>query len=375
MSTPHHPDNSPGGGFDPREEQRLRDLLDHATSDVEPAHGLDAITSRTKVRTMSPRPWFLGAAAAVVATAATVTAVAVLGNGGGTSSAPEPGPAASSVTTEHTPTEQDSPTPDESSDPPSEEPVPIEAAVPVYYVGDTGQGPRLYREFHPGIGAEPLGQALADAVSRTPDDPDYRTVWPAGTEVSGSFDGIGDDGLIGIAVTSPAGASLRDRPAGMSRAEAEMAVQQLVYTAQAAVQSSAPVEFRLDGDRTDQLLGVPTAEPLARADQASTLAQVWILGPVEGAEVHSGFEVTGIGAFFEANVVWELHEGSADGEVVASSAQSGPVTAEECCTMAPYSFTVEAPPGRYTLVVRDEDVSGGEGPPPFQDTKQLTVTD
>ena len=375
MSTPDDPDDFPGGGFDPREEQRLRDLLDHATSDVEPGHGLDAITSRTKVRTMSARPWYLGAAAAVVATAATVTAVAVVGNGGGTSSVPEPGPAASSVTTEDTPTEQDSPTTEESSAPPSQEPVPIESAVPVYYVGDTGQGPRLYREFHPGIGGAQLDQALVDAVGRTPDDPDYRTVWPAGTEVSGSFDGIGDDGLIGIAVTSPTGASLRDRPSGMSPDEAEMAVQQLVYTAQAAVQSSAPVEFRLDGDRTDQLLGVPTAEPLARGAQESTLAQVWILGPVEGAEVQTGFEVTGIGAFFEANVVWELHDGSAGGKVVASSAGSGPVTAEECCTMAPFSFTVEAPPGRYTLVVRDEDVSGGEGPPPFEDSKQLTVTD
>ena len=40
---------------------------------------------------------------------------------------------------------------------------------------------------------------------------------------------------------------------------------------------------------------------------------------------------TGIGAFFEANVVWELRQGD---QVV----ESGFTTAEQCCTMAPYSF-------------------------------------
>jgi hypothetical protein len=41
--------------------------------------------------------------------------------------------------------------------------------------------------------------------------------------------------------------------------------------------------------------------------------------------------------------------------------------------MSPYSFTVEAPPGDYTLVVHDEDASGGEGPGPWQDTKDLSI--
>ena len=110
--------------------------------------------------------------------------------------------------------------------------------------------------------------------------------------------------------------------------------------------------------------------PLAQGDEMSTLAQVWIISPSEGETVESGFTVKGVGAFFEANVVWELRQGD---KVVASSAKSGPVMAEECCTMAPYSFTVDAPPGDYTLVVTDEDASGGAGPAPFQDTKDITV--
>ena len=371
MSNPYEPH-----GFDREEEQRLRDLLDDATSDVETGDGLDAISTRTKVRTMSGRPWLVAAAAAGVTTAATVVAVAVLGDDGGPTGTADPGPAASTTSAaEPTVTDGASTPADPEPSSPAAEPVPVEGAVPVYYLGETGQGPRLYREFHPGIGAGPLAQAVAEAVGRTPDDPDYRTPWPAGTEASATFDGEGADGQIGIDVTSP-GASMHDRPAGMSREEAELAVQQLVYTAQAAVQATAPVQLLLDGDRTDQLLGVPVSEPLARGDAASTLAQVWIITPAEGAQVRDGFEVTGLGAFFEANVAWELREGGDDGRVVASNADR-PVMAEECCTMAPYTFTVDVPdntpPGDYTLVVHDEDMSGGEGFAPFRDTKRVTL--
>jgi hypothetical protein len=82
--------------------------------------------------------------------------------------------------------------------------------------------------------------------------------------------------------------------------------------------------------------------------------------------VDRGFRVSGIGAFFEANVVWELRQGD---KVV----ESGFTTAEECCRMAPYSFTVKAPAGDYLLVVKDQDMSDGEGFEPFQDTKRVTI--
>jgi hypothetical protein len=257
-----------------------------------------------------------------------------------------------------------------------EPPAAVEGAVPVYYVGDTGQGPRLYREFHPGIGGATLDQAVADAVGRTPDDPDYRTPWPAGTGTSVTYEGAGAE--ITIDVTSPDGSPLHDRPAGMSEREAGMAVQQLVWTAQAAAQATDPVAFRLDGGRTDQLLGVPVSEPLARGPELDTLAQVWIIEPAQGATVEDGFTVSGVGSFFEANVVWELHRGGLDGPVVVSQATTGkPVMTKECCTMSPYEFTVDLPddaePGEYTLRVHDEDVSGGEGFPPFEDTKTVTL--
>ena len=139
------------------------------------------------------------------------------------------------------------------------------------------------------------------------------------------------------------------------------------------------MSFSIEGEPAQTLLNVAVDEPLARGAETETLAQVWIIAPGEGASVENGFEVSGVGNFFEANVGWELRQGGAGGPVVASNGQDGPVMAEECCRMAPYSFTVDLPAGLpagvYTLRVHDEDMSGGaEGFAPFEDTKTLNLT-
>jgi hypothetical protein len=126
------------------------------------------------------------------------------------------------------------------------------------------------------------------------------------------------------------------------------------------------VRLLVDGEQVDQVLGVPASEPLGAGSADSTLATIWVTSPAEGATVERRFEVTGQAAAFEANVVWELKQGE---EVV----DSGFATAAECCTLSPYSFTVSAEPGDYTLVVHDTDESDGEGVGTSQDTKQVTV--
>jgi hypothetical protein len=152
----------------------------------------------------------------------------------------------------------------------------------------------------------------------------------------------------------------------MSQGDAELAVQQLIYSAQAGLgKGRVPVQLLLDGKHTDTVLGVPAAEPLAAANPDDVLAPVQIDAPAEGAEVEGTFTVTGRAAAFEANVVWELKQGDA---VV----KDGFATAQECCTLSPYEFEVTAPPGDYTLVVHDTDESG-EGRPVNQDTKEITV--
>lgn len=351
----------PGSG--PRhddEGERLRRLLDDAVAGVEPRDALTSIHARTKVTPMTRnRSWLLGAAAAAVATAATVAAVTVLSDGGTSDPGPDvagsPSPATSAPTT-------DGP----SASPSSGEATTSTEAVPVYYVGDTSRGPRLYREFQRAevTGGDKVSAAVERAVAGTPLDPDYRTDWPEGITAT-RVTGTGTPDVITVDVRGDA--SLHDRPAGMSQEQAQIAVEQLIYTAQAASQTRSPVQILLDGQRSDQVLGVPASEPLAQGEAIDVLAQVWVIEPAQGAEVTAPFEVSGLAAAFEANVQWELKQG---GTVV----ERGFTTAEECCTMAPYSFTVEqVPPGDYTLVVHDSDPSGGEGFAPWEDTKEITV--
>jgi hypothetical protein len=139
-----------------------------------------------------------------------------------------------------------------------------------------------------------------------------------------------------------------------------------VWTAQANADGPLPVTFLVDGQPTGTVLGEPTTRPVPAAAADDVLAPVSVTAPGEGSVVTSPFTVEGTASAFEANVQWELT--GPDGVV-----KRGFATAKECCTVSPYSFEVTAPPGDYTLVVHDEDVSGGEGFPQSEDTKRVTV--
>ncbi len=236
-------------------------------------------------------------------------------------------------------------------------------------MGDTPRGPRLYREFHKSTGTTPLDAALADATSVQPLDPDYRTDWPAGIVASTAFDGVGSDGLIQITLADE---SVHDRPAGMSQAEAQIAVEQLIYTAQAAVQARAPVQFLLGENPIDQVLGVPTSEPLAEGKWSDVLSLVSVTSPEEGATVSGSFTADGVANSFEATVPWQIKQGD---EVVAT----GFSTAEGSMGNKLYPWTTEVDvsdlaPGTYTFVAMTDDPSGGaEGSGPFTDTRTIVI--
>ena len=317
-------------------DDQLRTLLDDAVSDVDPGYGLDRIRART-AHGHSRRLRMRGVGAAVLATAATVVAVAALASNLGSDTDDTAGVA-----------QQPS---GAASDGPAQR---------VFFVGSTGAGPRLFPEQHRAPGEDgALTAAVAAAVEGDPDDPDYRTPWPDGTTMQRAQ--LEDD-VLSVDLTG----DLADRPSAMTRQEAALALQQLVHTAQGAAGRQLPVTFLLDGERTPTLLGEPTQEPVTAAPAADVLAQMSITSPSEGVTVTSPFEVTGEAAAFEANVQWELMQGD-------TVVERGFTTARECCTLSPYSFQVTAPPGEYTLVVHDEDVSGGEGLPPNQDTRTVVV--
>ncbi len=312
-------------------EDQLHRLFDQAVEDVEPTYGLDRIRARTTHRPR--RGWAWGAGGAALAAAATVAVVVALNGGSG--KAPEPGPAASGTSEE--------------------------SGRVVYFVGDTGVGPRLVPELHDAVSAEStLDETVAEAVAGRATDPDYTTPWPSGTTMERA------QLEAGVLAVDLSGAVV-ERPAGMSRATAALAVQQLVWSAQAAADSQVPVTFLVDGRPTATLLGESTERPVKASAADDVLAPVSVLSPGDGSTVRSPFTVEGTASAFEATVQWELTD--ADGGAV----KRGFATAKECCTVSPYSFEVTAPPGDYTLVVHDEDVSGGEGNPESEDTKRVSV--
>lgn len=367
MTDPRQPDH----------DARLAELLSDAVSDVEPRDSLDAIRDRTKVTRMSSRrPWIYAVGGAVLATAAVVTAIAFAGDQLGLASSDDPVPAGQSTQSSEPskgvePSEGVQPSDDAEPTPTPSEPADgaptQEHTVAAYYVGETTQGPRLFREFARVAAADKLAAGLA-VLQQTPADPDYDTPWAPGSFAGATLDGSGADGVIKVALADSA---LRDRPAGMTEEYAGEAVQQVVYTLQAAIQARAAVQFTLDGNPIDQVLGVPTSEPLANAPQNDVLALVSITAPEEGAGVSGSFTASGVANSNEANVPWQIKKGD---KVV----KSGFSTAEGWMDKL-YPWTSDAidvsglAPGEYTFVAMTDDPSGGEGFGPQVDTRSITV--
>lgn len=327
-------------------DDKLSRALHDAVSGIEPRDALGDIRART--RTGAERHGWPLVLAGAVATAAIVATFAVVTSG---SDQPEPGPAASPTTT--------------TTDAPTEAPTSTAAngAVPLYFIGDTERaGPRLYREFQSGVPG-----SLDDALERLgkPLDPDYRTAWPAG-----AFLGADDDGdVITVRLVDD---SLSTPPPGMSEAEAEAAIQQVVYTVQAVAQRRAPVQFAIRDGAAQAVLGVNTAEPVANAAIMDTLSHLNITTPEQGSTV-TGDELmlTGVANSFEATVAYRILRGD---EIVDE--YSGTAEGANEPKLFPFSIPVdvsELPSGDYTVWASTDDPTGGEGIGAFTDSKQFTI--
>lgn len=346
---------------------RIKDLLHEVADDLEPGDRLDAIRAATSSGRRAGRGWWAAGGVGLVA-ASVVTAVAL--STGGTPRDDDPGPATST-------------SPSETSDPPTSPASPTvtkpgTSAVAVYYVGDTPDGPRLYREFRR-LEGEPLAAAVSAATGHAvdgpplaPADPDYRVSWPSMTRASAALSAEGD--VIEITLGGDPQDDLRDR-GDLSEAEAGLAVEQLVRTAQGAVGERLPVRFLLFGEITDQVLGVPTSEPLAAGSDLAVLAHVSLSDPSEGLLVDNDepFTVTGVGNSFEGNIVTRIERLSGVEEVVAEQpAIAG--TYED--RLFPFEVTFDltaVPPGDYLVVSRTDDPSG-EGRVHVDD-RRITIVD
>jgi len=350
------------------ENDDLRQLFADATSDIRPQGSLDDILDRSKKVDPMTRRWFLPVVAAAAVIGLAIGGAAWLAND------------SNSPNDDHGPAGTATADPTNGS---SELPTKM---IDVFYIGHTAAGPRLFSEKTPVQAARGDGDpsyvlgAAQKALADNPVDPDYRSAWPASVKIEGSAENLTDpSGTITLDFND---ASVTKRPAGMSAEIARLSVEALVRTVQAAAGNDAPVEFSLTVDYTNgtpdpkglaagtltAVLGVPIDGAYTPGPDDQVMAPVQITSLTDGQKVKAGdVTVSGVAATFEGNVVWELMVG---GDTLVDN---GHTTATECCTLAPYSFTItDLQPGTYTLVVHDEDMSG-EGRPVSRDTKEIVV--
>ncbi|MFM6847821.1 MAG: Gmad2 immunoglobulin-like domain-containing protein [Terrabacter sp.] len=305
----------------------------------------------------SVRRW-VGTGAAVLA--ATTALASCTGDGTRPASDEVRGPAAtkspsksSSASSTTTPTDTPTETPTESPD--------DGTAVPVYFAGDGPRGTVLFREFHRVTG-DPLLEAARLVADGSPDDPDYRTLWPQ-VEITSV---TATDGVLLVEVP---GDAFTERPDGMSRRDAELAVQQLVRTLQGVQQERVPVQVERGGA---PLFGLATDAPYEAASALETLNLVSITSPEEGATITSGtLTVTGVANSFEASGPCRL---LVDGVEMVVQPYQAEGWMEDRLFPFEVDFPLEGISGDVVVQCETDDPSGGaEGHGPSVDTKTITV--
>ncbi len=358
------------------DDDQVRRLLSDAVSDIEPHDRIAEIRASVhpdpQVVPMSrPRPW-LYALGGAVASAAVIGVIAYttnalsgpdddtnrLGAGQG------PGPRSSAPTATATATDPDA-TP---SSPATSSPGVTTGAqaYAVYYVGANAAGkPVLYREWHrgprlpaadpSGKGSDVLSEAVHDAMATSPLDADYRTPWRDLALLDHArYVSTGSGSTLQITLRNT---GIAKRPASMSAAEARAAVQQLVYTAQAAIGKRDPVVFTV-GSKThgpNRLLGVDISKPITNGPVLRTLSLVNISSPNEGEQVSGPLKVTGVNNSFEGASVVYLERNGTKYLVTPATGGFG------LDKLYPWSVTLDTSkvqPGEYELVAENDDPSG-----------------
>jgi Sporulation and spore germination/Immunoglobulin-like domain of bacterial spore germination len=336
------------------DDEQIRQLLSDAVSDVEPHDRIAQIRASvhpdpTVVPMSHARSWGY-AVAGIAATAAVIGVVAYVASVAGDDST-ELGPTAQGGSGPHhqtTAIATDTAVPSRSGDASD---APARAAA-VYYLGASPRGTVLYREFSrvtPSI--TPL-EAAVDGLMAAPLDPDYRTAWKAGwLETASSADGL---------VQVELGNAPAHRPSSMSARDASEAVQQVVYTVQAALQQHDPVQFTRKGLPVTSVLGVSTTVPVAPGQAAKVLSLVNVTDPVDGAHLDRGrLVVTGVASAPEVTVVVRLERRGTTYRTKPGTA----VGASDPDQPFPWKATLDTTglaPGRYLLVASDGDGKGGD---------------
>jgi hypothetical protein len=281
-----------------RHEDVLRRVMEAEAAKVEVRpDALAAIRARTARRSRFYRRAFrspFGAIAftAATATAATLVVVALAARPTPNHTAPDPGAVTAPATTPAPTTATSAPPTSAPAVPPPTRSSPSSgtgnASLAIYYVGDDGGKPRLYREFHRlPAGSSPAEKARAAVTEmlaqESAEDPDYTSAWPAGTAVR-------DLSVEGSVATVDLTAAPPD----------DVAAQQLAWTVAAVLGGDPQVRLRVDGQ---------PAGTLRKAAALDALGALWLIEPQHGATVARTFEVHAAGAVFEATARLTVRKG------------------------------------------------------------------
>jgi spore germination protein GerM len=222
--------------------------------------------------------------------------------------------------------------------------------VPVYWIGRNGNDVALHREFRDNPGEEnPITTALRAMMSEKPLDHDFFTPWQEPKDLATSISG---KSVVTVDISRDAFNSNLD--AGM----AQLAVQQLVYTATAAAASSGLIDsgqqiqvvILVDGHKDFMGFGqVKLGGPMVR--DVSKVAPVWIVDPQEDLTLAGGpVKFNGRATVEGAKLKWQLLREAANGEKAAY------IDGETTASAVPgqggsFSFSVSLGKGRYELKV------------------------
>jgi Immunoglobulin-like domain of bacterial spore germination/Sporulation and spore germination len=237
-----------------------------------------------------------------------------------------------------------------------------QVALPAYFVGAssrTGGHFGLYRAFvrtAVPTGATP-GQkaraALQVAITAQPFTGANPSIQPwSGTSVT---DVSVTPSLVTVTLSGP-GAS------GFTREQTRLAVQELVWTAQAALgQGTTPVRFVVSDGSTTLFGAYPTAQTYNRPAKGLTyqdLAPIWITSPTPGQLFRSGTAVVAAGesCAFEATTQWQLTKSGAPVRSGTTTASSG------CPTRGTWQVSLGAlAAGDYTFWMDEVSAQDGKG--------------
>lgn len=233
-----------------------------------------------------------------------------------------------------------------------------EEVLALYFVADTVQGPRLFREFQRVPVATSRIEAAVNAVlSGKPLDPDYLTLWPEDARVE-NVTRNGATATIDISFSAlNVGAEFEQR-----------AIDQIVWTATAAEPGITGIRLLRSGKEVESLAGhVDATATFKRGPHYDVLAPIWITSIQEGGTLTGDFTFTGLATVFEANVQWEIRQGD---RIVKSGFT---MASEGAPARAPWSVTVTGmPSGSYTL--RAYANSMKDGSLFAEDTKEIFYT-